>query len=449
MKFEKSIAIIVIPFVLSGCALLQAGSLSSNFDNQDISIGSWSTTCSTDNRDVLGLPRINSSALSVDSATMVAFEAILSSDELSGLSDFELGSSLLSLDGSAVLRNENSFSSQSLMRNKAANFIGLNIQNLYFEANQGLPVTRTSIQNVELVEASRVIQKLSPNTMIEQASRSDEVIDLSVSPQEWRDFYQEIGLATESKGWTSSAVEALGMATRIGVQSNFNSSNMSASDLNSLEVARKRSLVFEYLTAYFRDGLIFDITVDLSDSELLQQVCQGDPENCFTFAKTGEKSFVTKYGQSHSFPAVSVKINPVSSGVISTNKIDRKDAITDIARVVIEASFDSATNSPGVATSTLCAVRKERCLNEDDPSQVAAAMYATSEGNRAESIATGLTSMLVRGGWLFSLNNETLADVIEVSVGVGARKTAEEVAYRVRASSQCSAEPQMMTLGFE
>ncbi|MCY1249604.1 hypothetical protein D9M72_631530 [compost metagenome] len=50
-------------------------------------------------------------------------------------------------------------------------------------------------------------------------------------------------------------------------------------------------------------------------------------------------------------------------------------------------------------------------------------------GDRAEAGTFAAVGIAIRGGWLFSINNEALATSIQTAVAVGVRKTAEGVMW--------------------
>ena len=144
----------------------------------------------------------------------------------------------------------------------------------------------------------------------------------------------------------------------------------------------------------------------------------------------GEQTFVTRAGKSFGFPGVIVTVDPGADKKVSTNQIDTDAIIGDMVRVLFEATGDSINKVPGSKTSSLCKLT-EKTAAPLCATDTTAPVLQKVDGiaDRVEAGAFSVTGMVIRGGWLFSLNNEALAKSIETGVSVAARKWAEKAIW--------------------
>jgi hypothetical protein len=158
----------------------------------------------------------------------------------------------------------------------------------------------------------------------------------------------------------------------------------------------------------------------------LDGVCKSnDDDACTLLGVESEASFVSRAGKTISFPGIVATIDPGVDKKISTNKLDTEDIGHELLEVFIEAIADAKYLVPGAPTSTACrniTSIEGLCQAEEDAEKISAVNESAA---RAEASARAVVSILVRGGWLFSLNNESLADWIETLAAVTSRKIAE------------------------
>jgi hypothetical protein len=280
-----------------------------------------------------------------------------------------------------------------------------------------------------------------------------------ISRADWNNFTQSVAHATATSGWTASFAKALGATAR--AQLARDSSSKAA-----VEDANKKYLLAAYMVAYFRNGQIFQLNFDdqglktklmdklkqkIIDPQILaaasteidavttdfeKKLCGNTAANatsCNILGVLGQQTFVTRAGKSYGFPGVSATIDPTATKKVSTNKLNTNDIIQDLIRVFFEATGDGAFSVPGAANSTLCKERSNLCSTAANAGAVES---ADNSGDATEAATTTVVSAVVRGGWLFSLNNETLADSITTATAVVARKIAEEAAYK-KATASC------------
>lgn len=281
---------------------------------------------------------------------------------------------------------------------------------------------------------------------------------LTLSVAKWDDLRRNIALATAQDGWTIAAAEA--------VQAYVDKAATPGAETEALrQDAVRKSYVAAYMAAYFRNGEIFavDLNYDavktaimaelrktITDVRVLQQIEANFDKYKTEFRKTicgkagdggcvvagaiGEETFVTRAGKSYGFPGITATVDLTGQNKVSTNKIAADAVIDDLVRVFFEALGDAGVSVPAQPTATLCKLQPDRCPTAEGGTPVPgvdAKLLKTLDtvGDRVEAGATTMIGGAVRGGWLFSLNNETVARVITTGGAVSMRKASEVAAW--------------------
>jgi len=228
----------------------------------------------------------------------------------------------------------------------------------------------------------------------------------------------------------------------------------------------------KYFAAYFRDGHFLQVSVNssalldkatqdiknkLSGLQLTQQQqaaitnALGDLEKqvqtglctnpdssstCLLTQPLGTTAFVTRAGTSIQFSGVSVSIG--DNGKLSPTATHLSSTVIapQLAEVFWEAVFDSLPPYvPAAANSTACVKGlypspSELCMTTTTSAADKDKIDTVdSDATKAQSAATAAASYIIRGGWLFSLNNEAVAQAVETSVGEIARKATEKLVW--------------------
>lgn len=243
-----------------------------------------------------------------------------------------------------------------------------------------------------------------------------------------------------------------------------------------------------YFKAYFRYGKFIALQIDASTvvedlhrklrSELPQLTDEQIDEivaemlaaaklkdKAWTIGKIENTGFATRGGQVFQFPSVQVTVTLPNPEPDLPN-VDFTVVGADLVRVALHAIFDSHMKVPGVPAST--AVKHEPKLLMDfskdiDPQLVNEGEFARieSRSGMVEAAVGAGVGRLVRGLGFVSMNNESLATLIETAFGVTSRKVAEKVFWcsyacegdspRGLAAGEAwpSREEQVTLLGFE
>ena len=208
-----------------------------------------------------------------------------------------------------------------------------------------------------------------------------------------------------------------------------------------------------YFSAYFRGGKFFSI--DVSDAEIQKKLVasltkptdsdavkeamatrikeafsSGRSEacsalrvkSCGSIGTLGDTAFKSRSGQVFQFPGISGTLEPGGSDLIKLGDFDSKVVAPQLVRVLAEAAGDSTAGVPGVADSTACTVMGKLCPGDLTDDHIAA---INERGAKVDALTLNIVGSIVRGGWLFSLNNEVAASIIESTIASSARKVAE------------------------
>jgi hypothetical protein len=154
--------------------------------------------------------------------------------------------------------------------------------------------------------------------------------------------------------------------------------------------------------------------------------------------KVTSKGFVDRSGNALLFPGISPEIeaSPASSVRIPAATIDSQRVSADLTRIFLEAFFDAAYRVPAVHGATALRVgpnSQESPYPEFDADHPAIPLEALArvarDALRAEAAVTSLVGKAVRGGSVFSTQNETLAATLETAAGVIAKKLIEHEGF--------------------
>ena len=150
------------------------------------------------------------------------------------------------------------------------------------------------------------------------------------------------------------------------------------------------------------------------------------------------KGFVDRSGNTLLFPGISaeIEVSLANSVHISATRVDSQRISADLTRIFLEAFFDTAFRVPAVHGATALRVgpnSQESPYPEFDANHPAIPLEAlarvTRDALRAEAAVTSLVGRTVRGGSVFSIQNETLAATLETAAGVIAKKLVEHEGF--------------------
>ena len=154
--------------------------------------------------------------------------------------------------------------------------------------------------------------------------------------------------------------------------------------------------------------------------------------------KVTSKGFVDRSGNALLFPGISaeIEVNPANSVRVSATTVDSQRVSADLIRIFLEAFFDAAFRVPAVHGATALRVGpnlQESGYPEFDANHPTIPLEAlarvTRDALRAEAAVTSLVGKAVRGGSVFSAQNETLAATLETAAGVMAKKLVEHEGF--------------------
>jgi len=154
--------------------------------------------------------------------------------------------------------------------------------------------------------------------------------------------------------------------------------------------------------------------------------------------KVTSKGFVDRSGNALLFPGISaeIEVSPANSVRVSATTVDSQRVSADLIRIFLEAFFDAAFRVPAVHGATALRVGpnlQESGYPEFDANHPTIPLEAlarvTRDALRAEAAVTSLVGKAVRGGSVFSAQNETLAATLETAAGVMAKKLIEHEGF--------------------
>lgn len=386
--------------------------------------------------------------------------------DLAAKSDLDAGIELLgetSDEGTAPAR----LAASSLRGDRLALMLGMNVAQFREDVgqidDQGADAARRAVDGPGQDAAS--IARLASLLQQAQAGGSDENVAHPVSRKSWNDLIDSVSTATSQDGWAADFIRSYGRLAK-----NLASQSVSSDELRDIQRAY---LIAAYAKAYFRNGQIFQLSfsdagmlqkikaaaavkfgtnqpelqdvnafVDSLTGKLLTDICKNQQAGtCVAWGLIGEQTFVTRAGKSYGFPGVTATVDPFADKKISTNKFDMKSMVADLIRVGVEAVGDANLAVPGAPNSTACTQLRRLCVGvtAGAPDYLSAAQLAqiNDAADKAEAGTTAVVGAVVRGGWLFSLNNETVAQSIETALSVSARKYAEFAKWKI-ITGKCS-----------
>lgn len=343
------------------------------------------------------------------------------------------------------------------------------------------------ITMASLADARAALQQLDH----EGLSSGSDLDGKTFIKEDYQQLIAAVSKATASYGWTAMFAESLGQFAQranefketysrlqsvqpagANLYSEDKVTSTGTSAIDALVAAQETSTFAAYFAAYFREGKIFDVQFDSNDlqqkvenaiknyasgkgttvdptllkdvdgqlsgfnNKLMADLCKSAPSNgtCTVLGGIGQTTFVTRAGKSLAFSGITVTLDPEGKKAISTTKPNYLTVGEDLLRVAIEASWDFKNPVPGVDSSTLCKELQQCAINPVQKQGVAA---ANSAGDTTEAATSQAVEIVVRGGWLFSLNNEAAAESLTTGISVVARKIAERVAY-AKAAATCT-----------
>ncbi len=154
--------------------------------------------------------------------------------------------------------------------------------------------------------------------------------------------------------------------------------------------------------------------------------------------KITSKGFVDRSGNALLYSGISAdtEARPAGSVRMSAATIDSQRVSADLTRIFLEAFFDAAYRVPAVYGATALRVGpdfQESPYPEFDANHPMISLEAlarvTRDALRAEAVVTSLVGKAVRGGSVFSTQNETLAAALETAAGVIAKKLVEHEGF--------------------
>ena len=154
--------------------------------------------------------------------------------------------------------------------------------------------------------------------------------------------------------------------------------------------------------------------------------------------KVISKGFVDRSGNVLLYPGISEATgeSPANSVRVQAATIDSQRVSADLTRIFLEAFFDAAYRVPAVHGATALTVEptfQEVAYPEFDANRPMISLEAlarvTRDAMRAEAAVTSLVGKAVRGGSVFSTQNETLAATLETAAGVMAKKLVEHEGF--------------------
>lgn len=189
--------------------------------------------------------------------------------------------------------------------------------------------------------------------------------------------------------------------------------------------SRFARMLLTYNKAYFGD-LSFAARPDAAGSSLHGVV------------QVTSRGFVDRSGNALLFPGISaeLEVGPTNSVRVSATTVDSQRVSADLTRIFLEAFFDTAFRVPAVHGATALRVGptpQESPYPEFDANHPTIPLEAlarvTRDALRAEAAVTSLVGKAVRGGNVFSAQNETLAATLETAAGVMAKKLIEHEGF--------------------
>lgn len=152
--------------------------------------------------------------------------------------------------------------------------------------------------------------------------------------------------------------------------------------------------------------------------------------------QVASRGFVDRSGNTIRFPglAAAAQIDADHTVAFAATSVDSRRISADLTRLFLEAFFDAAFRVPAVQQATaLRASTQTAPYPAFDASRLPVSPDAlariTRNALRTEAVVTSVVGKAVRGGSLFSTNNETVAATLETAAGVFAKKLVEHEGF--------------------
>jgi hypothetical protein len=155
-------------------------------------------------------------------------------------------------------------------------------------------------------------------------------------------------------------------------------------------------------------------------------------------AKVASNGFIDRNGNVWIFPGLALEATkkPGQSLAIESSRVDSQRISADLTRVFLEAFFDAAFRVPAAQDATALHIQWKTAgyayptFDADRaPIPLDAFARVTRDALRAEAAVTSAVGKAVRGGSIFSIQNETYAATLETAAGVIAKKLVEHEGF--------------------
>jgi len=155
-------------------------------------------------------------------------------------------------------------------------------------------------------------------------------------------------------------------------------------------------------------------------------------------AKVTSNGFIDRNGNVWIFPGLALEATkkPGQSLAIESSRVDSQRISADLTRVFLEAFFDAAFRVPAAQDATALHIQWKTAgyayptFDADRaPIPLDAFARVTRDALRAEAAVTSAVGKAVRGGSIFSIQNETYAATLETAAGVIAKKLVEHEGF--------------------
>jgi hypothetical protein len=278
-----------------------------------------------------------------------------------------------------------------------------------------------------------------------QGTEKSSAVDLDV--EEVTRLSEQVADATQRGAWDALADRLEMRLAETLKQQNLQSYDAATATPEIAQLAQNTRLsvfIREYMRAYFRNGRFVQVTVDAKaleeklakelDSDLAKKMAKEfeDKYGSRVFGVINTEAFVTRDGTSYQFPAVNAQLLLGPHVQPRITKLAASAVGSDLVRVYFEAVFDAHNSLPGVSNATGVTMKEYALAKHPNPAtKLTDAEFAAVQqrANQAEAGASAVFGRIIRGGSWISLNNESLAKLLETIVGVVVRKVTEKVAW--------------------
>jgi len=266
---------------------------------------------------------------------------------------------------------------------------------------------------------------------------SSDTIKIEFEENKVDEYMQLVEKVTTLHGWDALAFVADQHATKASTQ-------------EAQSFASGMKLIAAYMKAYFRAGQFASITLNdqklkdalqsslgIDNPDAIYQLLFGNlftpgpGGNGLVYGSIGKVAFVTRGGDSYQFPAIQPMLNVTAARPIQMSKIDFIAVGSDLVRVFLEAILDAEFGVPGVTNSTGVLEKVLQDFKDLNQKPITDEQFGVVEqvSKGVEGGVSSVVGRVIRGAGLFSLNNESLASLIETFAGVALKKVSEKVCW--------------------